>query len=64
MKCKNKLCDFDACDLLGLSTILTKEIINIVKDTDTLSMVGDLVTAVGANLTLAAGQRGRCEKPD
>ena len=50
--------------MLALSTLLTKEIARIVKDVDTLSMLADLASSIGDNLTLLAGQRERCAKKD
>lgn|GEM_PF-1625124 len=60
--CDKKLCDFSECDLLVLSTSLTREISKIVSDVDTLSMLADLFSSIGDNLTLVAGQRERCAK--
>ena len=57
-----KLCDYSECDLLALSTVITKEIAKHVKDIDTLGMIGDLITSVGGSVTLLAGQRDRCAK--
>ena len=63
--CKDKkLCDFSECDLLALSTILTKEIINIIKDSDILCMVADFLSSLASNVALAANQRARCPQPD
>ena len=62
MICKDKLCDFSECDLLALSTILTKEIAAIVTDVDTFSMLADLLVSVGDNMTLLAAQRERCAR--
>jgi len=63
INCNNKaLCDFSECDLLALTTLITKEIAKIIEDVDTLAMIADLFTAVGDNLTLLAGQRERCAK--
>ena len=56
-----KLCDFTECDLLALSMLVTREIAKIIDDVDTLSLVADLVTSIGDNLTLLAGQRERCQ---
>jgi len=57
-----KLCDYSECDLLALTTLITKEIAKVVKDIDTLSMIGDLINSIGTNITLLAGQRDRCAK--
>ncbi|MCL2846545.1 MAG: hypothetical protein FWE38_02530 [Firmicutes bacterium] len=63
MTCKPKqLCDFSECDLLAITTIITREIAKAVKDIDVLNAVGDIVTAVGANITVLANQRDRCAK--
>ena len=63
MECINKkLCDFSECDLLALTTLITKEIAKVVKDIDTLSLVGDIITAIGGNITVLSGQRDRCAK--
>jgi len=59
---KKKLCDYTECDLLALATLVTKEISKVVKDIDTLNMVGDLITSIGASVTLLANQRDRCAK--
>ena len=61
MKCRDKkLCDFSESDLLALVTLITKEISKVVTDIDTLNMVGDIATSIGANVTLLANQRDRC----
>jgi len=62
MNCGKKLCDYSECDLLALATLVTKEIAKVVKDIDTLSMIGDLISTIGENVTLLAGQRDRCAK--
>jgi len=62
MKCKDNLCDFSECDLLALSAVITKEIAATVKDIDTFSMLADLFTSVGDNMTLLANQRERCAR--
>ena len=56
------LCDYTECDLLVLTTLITKEIARVIKDTDTLSMIGDLMSSIGDNVTLLAGRRERCTK--
>ena len=61
--CKDKkLCDFSEADLLALTAVITKEISKIVKDIDTLSMLGDLISSIGQSVTMLAGQRDRCAK--
>jgi len=60
MECKTELCDFTEYDVLALSTVTAKQISTIVSDSDTLSMLGDLISAIGDNVTLIAGQRERC----
>ena len=61
MKCiDRKPCDFSESDLLALTTLITKEIAKIVKDIDTLSMIGDVIVAIGDNITMLASQRDRC----
>jgi len=62
MSSSKKLCDYTECDLLAITALVTKEIAKTVKDVDTLGLLGDLVSSVGANLTLLAGQRDRCAK--
>ncbi|MCL2228725.1 MAG: hypothetical protein FWC00_02730 [Firmicutes bacterium] len=62
MICKENLCDFSECDLLALSTLLTKEIAAVVKDIDTFSLLADLFVSIGDNMTLLAGQRERSNK--
>jgi len=57
-----KLCDYTENDLLALTMLVTKEIAKAVKDIDTLSMIGDLISSIGDNVTLLAGQRDRCAK--
>ena len=63
LDCFNKkLCDYTECDLLALNTLITKEIMTRVKDVDTLDRLGDLFSAIGANLTMAANHREKCTK--
>ena len=59
---KKKLCDYTECDLLALNTLITKEIMTSIKDADTLNMLGDLFSSIGANLLMASNQRSKCEK--
>ncbi|MCL2484081.1 MAG: hypothetical protein FWE79_01680, partial [Firmicutes bacterium] len=61
MSTKN-LCNISESDLLAITTVITKEISKIVKDIDTLDLVADIVSTVGASLTMLAGQRDRCAK--
>jgi len=63
LNCFNKeLCDFTECDLLALNTLITKEITRAVKDADTLNMIGDLFSSIGANILMASNQRSICSK--
>ncbi|MCL2771502.1 MAG: hypothetical protein FWD89_04290 [Firmicutes bacterium] len=61
MSTKN-LCNISESDLLAITTVITKEISKIVKDIDTLDLVADIISAVGANLVMIAGQRDKCAK--
>ncbi|MCL2255743.1 MAG: hypothetical protein FWC11_02675 [Firmicutes bacterium] len=56
-----KLCDITECDLLALNTLITKEIMKSIKDADTLNMIGDLLSSIGANLLMASNQRSKCQ---
>ena len=60
MICELTPCDFSECDVLALSALATREISKIIKDADALSMVADMFSSIGDNLTLVAGQRARC----
>jgi len=53
----DSLVDISECDLLTLNTLITKEIMQRIKDADTLNMVGDLLSSVGANLNMISNQR-------
>ena len=46
------------CDLLALNTLIVSEIMKKVKnDVDTLGMLGDLFSSIGANLCMVANRR-------
>ncbi|MCL2861973.1 MAG: hypothetical protein FWE22_06150 [Firmicutes bacterium] len=63
LNCFNKkLCDITECDLLALNTLVTKQIMDSVKDADTLNMLGDLFSSIGANLLMVSNQRSICSK--
>lgn len=47
------------CDVLAISTLVTNEIAKCVDDIDTLTLLADLITAIGETLTLLVGQRER-----
>ena len=61
MKNESLICDITECDVLAISAVVAKQIACMAKDADTLALLGDLVTAVGADLTVMAGQRARRE---
>ena len=61
MKNKSPLCTISECDVLAISTVLAKQIACVARDADALALLGDIVTTIGAALTMLAGQRARLE---
>jgi len=53
--------DFSPCDVLALATIVSSEFARGISEADNISFWGDFFTAVGANLTLIAGQTARSD---
>ena len=55
IKCEDKkLSDFTESDILALVTLMTKEIAKIIDDAEALDIFGEVMSAVGTNLTLLA----------
>ncbi|MCL2556642.1 MAG: hypothetical protein FWE03_06500 [Firmicutes bacterium] len=63
LNCFNfNLCNLTECDVLSLNTLITREIMCKVKDTDSLNLLGDLFSAIGANLNMLANRRQYLEE--
>ena len=60
-KPKPPFCAFSECDVLAIATLIAKQFAECTATSDELGFWGDLISAIGNNITMLAGQRERLE---
>jgi len=56
-----ELTKLSECDVLAISTLISRNIAECIQDTDELDFIGDLFASIADNVQLVSGQRARIE---